>query len=151
MFRGRHTHNIDAKGRVSIPTGYRQELQQVAERPPILTAHDDHLRLVPSEIWSDYEERILSAAEVDPDAAAYVRMVIANAVEAPIDKQGRILVPQYLREMVGLQKEVEFAGVGPHVEIWDAARFRMQLGQVQSNFPEIARKFGAMLPPRQKV
>ena len=93
MFRGRHSHTIDAKGRVSIPAGYRMELQRRSDKAPILTADENCLRLYPFDDWCDYEEKIVKHAEVDPNARDYARLVISGAVEAPIDKQGRVLVP----------------------------------------------------------
>ena len=151
MFRGRHHHTIDAKGRVSIPTAYRQELQQDAERPPFLTAGENHLELYPAEVWRERENKVLAAAEDDIDARDIARMVISSVVEAPIDKQGRILAPQYLREMAGLEKEITLAGFGGHVEVWDTARFRMALSQVQSNFRSISRDLGGSRKPKESI
>jgi MraZ protein len=145
MFRGRHTHSIDAKGRVSIPTAFREELQPVAERAPVLTAHEGCLRLYPHDSWCQLEERILAQADVDPDAQDFVRLVLSSAEPTPIDRQGRILVPQHLREQAGLEREVTIAGVGREVELWDAARFRMVIGQTHANFREISRGVAAKL------
>lgn len=145
MFRGQHSHSIDVKGRVSIPTAYREELQEAADKPPFLTLYENCLRLYPHDDWCAYEARILAEAQVDPDAQDYVRMVISNAVEAPIDKQGRILVPQYLRERAGLEKEVTLAGVGDAVEVWDTPRFRMRLGSTQADFRRISKDFAGRL------
>jgi MraZ protein len=137
MFRGRHGHTIDAKGRVSIPVAYRMELQQRSDQPAFLTADENCLRLYPFEDWCDHERKIVAQAELDPDARDYARLVISGAVEAPIDKQGRILVPQYLRDHAHLEREVTIAGVGHTVEIWDAARFQMNLSQTQATIRSI--------------
>jgi MraZ protein len=147
MFRGRHSHTIDAKGRVSIPVAYRMELQQRSDQPAFLTADENCLRLYPYEDWRDHERKIVAEAALDPDARDYVRLVISGAVEAPMDKQGRILVPQYLREHANLEREVTIAGVGLTVEIWDAARLQVNLSQTQANFraisSEMAKKVGS--------
>lgn len=145
MFRGRHGHSIDVKGRVSIPAAYRQGLQEVAEQPPFLTAADGCLKLYPHDPWCQYEKRILAKAQVDPDAQDFVRMVISNAAETPIDKQGRILVPQYLREHAGLEKEVTLAGVGEVVELWDTARYVMHLSHINANYRSISKEFAGKL------
>ncbi len=137
MFRGRHGHTIDAKGRVSIPVVYRMGLQQRSDQPAFLTADENCLRLYPFEDWCRYESEIVAQAELDPDARDYARLVISGAVEAPIDKQGRILVPQYLRDHAHLEREVTIAGVGHTVEIWDAARFQMNLNQTQASIRSI--------------
>ena len=138
MFRGRHSHAIDVKGRVSIPAGYRMELQRRSDQAPVLTADEDCLRLYPFDDWCDYEEKIVARAEIDPNARDYVRLVISGAVEAPIDKQGRILVPSYLREHANLVKDVTIAGVGLTVELWDTARLQSNLNQTQANFRAIS-------------
>ena len=147
MFRGRHSHTIDAKGRVSIPVAYRMELQQRSDQPAFLTADENCLCLYPFEDWRNHERKIVAKAELDPDARDYARLVISGAVESPLDKQGRILVPQYLREHAYLEREVTIAGVGLTVEICDTARFQMNLKQTQTNFRalsrEIAEKVGS--------
>ncbi len=84
-------------------------------------------------------------AQIDPNARDYVRLVISGAVEAPIDKQGRILVPGYLREHAHLQKDVTIAGVGPTVELWDAARLQGNLNQTQANFRKISSQMAEKL------
>ena len=137
MFRGRHSHTIDAKGRVSIPVAYRMGLQQRSDQPAFITADENCLRLYPFEDWCDHERKIVGQAELDPDARDYARLVISGAVEAPIDKQGRILVPQYLREHAHLEREVTIAGVGHTVEIWDAARFEVNLNQTRTSLRSI--------------
>jgi MraZ protein len=137
MFRGRHSHTIDAKGRVSIPAAYRMGLQQRSDQPAFLTADENCLRLYPFQDWCDHERKIVGQAELDPEARDYARLVISGAVEAPIDKQGRILVPQYLREHAHLEREVTIAGVGHTVEIWDAARFEVNLNQTRTSLRSI--------------
>ena len=73
------------------------------------------------------------------DAQDFVRLVMSRAVETPIDKQGRILLPQYLREHAHIEKDVTFAGVGHTVEIWNTSRLEESLEQTQVNFPALSR------------
>ena len=82
------------------------ELQRRSDQPPILTGDQKCLRLYPADDWNEYEARIVAEAAIDPDAQDFVRLVVSGAVEAPIDKQGRILVPQYLREQAHIEKDV---------------------------------------------
>ena len=105
----------------------------------MLTADHRCLKLYPFEDWCTYEESIVAKAAVDPDAQDFVRLVMSRAGEAPIDKQGRILVPQYLREHAHIEKDVTFAGVGHTVEIWNTSRFEESLEQTQVNFPALSR------------
>jgi MraZ protein len=121
------------------------ELQKRSDQAPILTADEDCLRLYPFTDWCDYEDKIVARAQIDPNARDYVRLVISGAVEAPIDKQGRILVPGYLREHAHLEKDVTIAGVGPTVELWDAARLQGNLNQTQANFRKISSQMAEKL------
>jgi MraZ protein len=114
------------------------ELQQRSDQPAFLTADEDCLCLYPFEDWRNHERKIVAEAELDPDARDYARLVISGAVESPLDKQGRILVPQYLREHAHLEREVTIAGVGLTVEIWDEARLHVNLNQTQASFRSIA-------------
>ena len=121
------------------------ELQTRSDQPPILTGDQKCLRLYPYEDWCGYEKQIVAEAAIDPDAQDYVRLVVSSAVEAPIDKQGRILVPQYLREQAHLQKDVTLAGVGQTVELWDTARLTENLELTQANAREIKTVIAAKL------
>ena len=135
-------HTIDAKNRMSLPAAFRQQLQgksPKASNPPIITnAANACLELYPFEDWEEFEQNIVSIASVDPEAQAYARVKISGASECPIDKQGRILVPPYLREYAKLEREVMVAGVGPRIELWNAARFEENLSQIQARFEGVA-------------
>lgn len=140
-------HTIDTKNRMSLPAGFRQELQRRSDQPPILTNAHECLDLFPFEDWLEFEERIVGIASVDPEAQAYARMMISGATPCPIDKQGRILVPPHLRDHAGLDREVTVAGVGPKIELWDKARFEANLTQTNARYPEMARSVAAKLGP----
>lgn len=138
MFRGRSVHTIDAKGRISIPAGYRVEFERRSERAPILTNLDRCLALYPAEDWERYEQKLLDASPFDPDVTSFRRFMITGASECPIDKQGRILIPPSLREFAGLNKEVVVAGLGSHLELWDKARFDAELAKTQAQYDAIS-------------
>jgi MraZ protein len=116
------------------------ELQRRSDQPPILTADETCLRLYPFDDWCDHERKIVRQAELDPDARDYARLVISGAVESPVDKQGRILVPQYLREHANLERDVTLAGVGLTVELWDTGRLLENLNQTQTNVRPISKE-----------
>jgi MraZ protein len=148
MFRGRFVHTIDAKNRMSLPVGFRQELlRRDPDHPPIITNAHQCLELHPFQDWEDYERQIVGMATIDPKAQAYARMMVSGAIECPIDKQGRILVPPHLREFAGLDRDVTVAGVGTKIELWDTARFETNLIQTQANFEDMARSLAAKLEP----
>ena len=138
MFRGRSVHTIDSKNRMSIPSGFRVELERRSERAPILTNQNTCLALYPYEDWCEFEDRLVSLSAVDPDVQAFARFMVSGANECPIDKQGRILVPSTLREFANLDRHVMVAGVGNHLEFWDKARFDEELTKTQARFSEIS-------------
>ena len=138
MFRGRHVHTIDSKGRLSIPAGYRVDIQRRSENASILTNDKGCLALYPYEDWIDIEESLAALSQVRPQTKAYMRFVVSGAVECPFDSQGRILIPPHLREHGRLEREVTIAGVGPRIEIWDKALFDQELARTVAQFDEIA-------------
>lgn len=142
MFRGRFSHTIDTKGRVSIPSGFRVELQRRSERAPIVTngvtEAGECLWLYPYEDWCDFENRIVNLAPDNLDVQAYVRFMVSGATECPIDNQGRTLLPQFLRDYAKLQREVTIAGVGTRIELWNKSLFDEDQSRTQVNFQRIA-------------
>jgi len=138
MFRGRFVHTMDSKGRISIPQGFRLELQRQSEGAPILTNSDQCLLLFPSEEWRAFEEQIVGLSSFEPDVLDFGRMMISGASECPIDAQGRILVPPVLREHARLEREAVIAGCGQRLELWDKGRFDANLQKTQARFLEIS-------------
>ena len=140
MFRGRFVHNVDTKGRVAIPASFRAELSRRSERPPILTNMLECLALYPYDDWASFEERLVSVDPLMLEGQDMQRFMISGATDTPLDSQGRILIPPYLREHAKLEREVTLAGVGPRIEIWDKTRFDEQLARTQERFREISQE-----------
>jgi MraZ protein len=142
MFRGRFSHTIDAKGRVSIPSGFRLELQTHSEQAPIVTngvtEAGECLWLYRYEDWCEYESRLVGLAPDNLDVQSYVRFMVSGATECPIDGQGRTLLPAFLREHAQLGRDVTIAGVGARIEIWNKALFDENQSRTQENFQRIA-------------
>ena len=82
MFRGRHDHTMDKKGRLSIPSGFRMELQRRSENAPILTNYRDHLVLHAASDWAQKERELLEMSELQPDVQNYQRFIVSGAVRA---------------------------------------------------------------------
>jgi len=137
MFRGRYEHSIDAKGRMSIPSGFRVEIERRSERPPILTNYQDHLALHPADEWEKVEQNLLEKSALQPEVQNYRRFIVSGAVECPIDKQGRILIPAYLREHAALKNKATVAGVLDRIEIWEPSRFAENHQLTLHRLPEI--------------
>jgi MraZ protein len=131
---------MDAKGRISIPAGLRVELQVEKDRPPFLTNLADcpALGLYAHDHWLEIEHRLETMSQIQPEVQSFRRLFVSGAVESPIDAQGRVLIPQHLREHAGLAREVIIAGVGRRIEIWDKARFDEELQQTRDRSREIS-------------
>jgi len=137
MFRGRQSHKMDPKGRLSIPLNYRNDLMASSENPAILTNMSKCLALYPYEAFVKQEQELEAKSSFQPETEAYRRFLISGAVECPFDSQGRILVPQHLREHARLEREVTIAGVGSYIEIWDKTLFDQEIDRTHANLHEI--------------
>lgn len=120
MFMGEYNHTIDAKGRLIIPSKFRDTL---GDEFVVTKGLDGCLFVYDNTEWSAFEEKLKSLPLTNKDARQFVRFFLAGATLAEVDKQGRILVPANLREFAGLEKEVVLVGVASRVEIWSKARW----------------------------
>jgi len=125
MFPGRHIHAMDSKGRVSIPSGFRETLLRDYddERLIITNFFDNCLRAYPLLDWQKIVAKVSKLSIVNPQALAFERFFISGATECAPDKQGRILLPASLREFAGISKSVVLAGMSYYFELWDERRW----------------------------
>ena len=120
MFMGEYSHTLDAKGRLIIPAKFRHQLGDKF----VVTRWMEHaLRAMPMPIWEKLETQLNELPLGKKEARQFKRFVLAGAMEAEIDKQGRIIVPANLREYAGLEKDIIVTGSGDSFEIWQAARW----------------------------
>jgi MraZ protein len=125
MFRGQFEHAIDAKGRTSLPSRYRDVLGGGNDLRLVVTRalFDRCLHLYPMRAWEELEAKIAEMPQFDPNVVAFRRRYLSAAVECELDKQGRILIPPGLREYAELAKEVIWAGMGRTAELWSRERW----------------------------
>lgn len=115
MLMGTHQNQIDAKNRVIIPAKFRDELGGKC----ILTRGLDACLVVfPMQSWDEQQRKLASLPRSDEKARAFLRYTYANAVDCDIDKQGRIVIPQFLRETAKIEKELVTIGMLDRIEIW---------------------------------
>jgi MraZ protein len=138
MFRGHTLRNQDAKGRIMLPPDFREVvLWMVAGGELVLTNFDDCVAVYPLPEWESIEQSFAKLSMTNRRFRDFQRFFISGATPVTMDKQGRILVPPYLREYADLRKEIVLAGVGRKFEIWDKARFEAQRTAVQDDFDGI--------------
>ena len=115
MFLGEYTHTIDEKGRLTLPAKYRTDL---ASGVVVTRGLDKCLVVFPMEEWRKLSDKVDALPLTDMQAREFRRLLFSGAVDAELDKQGRVLLPQYLREYAGLNGNVIVTGLNTHMEIW---------------------------------
>lgn len=130
MFRGEYQHAIDEKGRLIIPSRFREEL---GDRFIATKGLDNCIWVFPFAEWESMEAKLLTLQITRPDARAFVRFFSSGATECTFDKQGRILIPASLREYAGLEREVVVIGVITRAEIWSKSRWEEYSRQLSSD------------------
>jgi MraZ protein len=138
MFRGRSRHTLDEKGRLAIPTRFREVLDKDGDGCLVVTNQDACLWAFTRGDWRVIEEKAANLPQFHPAAHTYLRYFISGAVECQI-KQGRITIPLDLREIAGLKKEVVLVGELKRFEIWDKDRWEEEFQRVKASFPEVSK------------
>jgi len=119
VFRGVFEHQIDAKGRTSLPAKLREVLVGTYdERLIVTTALDDCLHAYPVREWEQLEAALAKRNPMEPGVKTLMRLYVASAQECPLDKLGRLLIPTTLRQHAGLEKDVVWAGMVKVIELW---------------------------------
>ncbi len=116
MFFGEYEHTIDVKGRIIIPARLREAL---GDSFMITKGLDGCLSVYPMEQWAEFEAKLQALPLNQPSARAFARFFFSGATEGELDKQGRVMLPQNLREYAKLEKDIVIAGAGSRLEIWD--------------------------------
>lgn len=116
MFMGEYNHTIDAKGRLIIPSKFRDAL---GNDFVVTKGLEGCLFVFEKYEFDTFIDKLNEKSDLEAKVRKIKRFFISGAQEAELDKQGRILVPAVLREHASLEKDVVFAGVGGHIEIWD--------------------------------
>ena len=124
MLLGEYNYNLDAKGRVFVPAKLRDDL---GETFVVAKSMDKCVSVYSLSMWEKYVEKLNSIPEM---RARYIRrFVYSSATEASCDAQGRVVLPQGLREHAGLDKELVIIGAGDHAEIWDVATWNSYMSE----------------------
>lgn len=135
MFMGEYSHNIDAKGRLIIPSKFRDEL---GEQIVITRGLDGCLYIYTSEQWETIYQDLLRLPTTNKDARMYVRMMTSKATLCELDAQGRILIPSTLISIAKIEKECRIVGVASHVEVWAKEVWEAVDDEANANFEDIA-------------
>lgn len=116
MFIGEYSHNLDEKGRLAVPKKFRSALSKGAV---VTRGLDNCLFLYTRDEWKKLADKLANLPFAQANTRAFARLMLAGAMDVSVDKQGRIVLPEYLRRFAGLNKEVVVAGLYNRLEIWD--------------------------------
>lgn len=116
MFLGEYQHSLDTKGRLIVPAKFRDGL---GESFVVTKGLDSCLFAYPKREWEIFEDKLKQLPLTNPGARKFVRFFFAGAIECDLDNQGRIMIPQNLREYASLKKDIVSIGVNNRVEIWN--------------------------------
>ncbi len=141
MFIGEYQHNLDSKGRLAIPVKFRAKLEAGA----IITRGLDRCLFVfANKEWEQLVEKLVKLPLAQANSRAFVRLMLAGAVDSKLDSQGRILIPDYLRKYANLKKQVVIAGLYSRIEIWDAEIWQQYKQKTESQSEEVAERLSEL-------
>lgn len=141
MFLGEYAHTIDEKGRLAIPMKFRAALMSGAV---VTRGIDRCLSLYTKQSWEGVAHKIASLPVSKKNTRAFARHMLAGAMDVEIDRQGRMMLPDYLRAYASVKKKVVIAGLADRLEIWDAATWQKSKAETEKGSDEIAEQLGEL-------
>lgn len=133
-FRSRSEHTLDTKGRLNIPSRFREVLRDAYTESLVVTNWQKSLKAYPVAEWKKVEDKLINKAPSLPGFSDFVRYVISGVIECPLDKQGRILLPLAMRSEFGIGSEVVLNGMLDHFEIWDKGTWQDETRRTRDKF-----------------
>ncbi len=121
MFLGQYTYTLDSKGRITIPAAFRKALD--GEKVVVTRGLDRCLTLYPLAVWNEIAAKVNALPITDPKGRALRRLLFADAVDAVLDRQGRLLLPERLRDYAGLERDIVIVGLDRFIELWEPQRW----------------------------
>ena len=141
MFIGEYQHIVDEKGRLAVPLKFRKQLSKGAV---VTRGLDKCLFIYDALEWQKLAEKLAALPLSQANARAFARLMLAGAMDVDVDKQGRVMLPEYLRQYAGLGKEVVVAGLYNRFEIWDRKVWSTYKAQTEKDSNEIAERMGTL-------
>jgi len=141
MFIGEYQHSIDPKKRLAVPSKFRGELKN---KVIVTRGLDKCLFVYPVKVWDELASKLGTLPVGEAATRSFIRLTLAGAIDVEVDKQGRILIPDFLKEYAGLNKNVTIAGVYDRLEIWDEKKWSEYKKHAEKNTDEIAEQLGKL-------
>lgn len=141
MFLGQYEHSIDSKGRLTLPAKFRPGLEAGVV---VTLGLDGCLFAFPRARWKELADRIEALPITNPDARQFSRLMFAHADDSLLDRQGRVLIPAYLREYAQLESQVIVIGLSSRIELWNPARWQEMRSQTVEQGAMIAQHLAGL-------
>lgn len=141
MFIGEFRHSLDDKGRLAIPVKFRGDLESGAI---VTRGLDGCLYVYTAPEWQKLADKLAALPMSQSKARAFARLMLAGAMDVETDKQGRVVLPDYLRKYAGLKKNVVIAGLYNHLELWDEKTWNAYKAKTEKDSGDIAEELGGM-------
>ncbi|MFO7806894.1 MAG: division/cell wall cluster transcriptional repressor MraZ [Candidatus Moraniibacteriota bacterium] len=141
MFIGEYKHSIDTKKRLALPSKFRRSFKNKAV---VTRGLDNCLFVYPMKEWEKIAEKLGNMPVGESATRSFVRLMLAGAIDVELDSQGRVLVPDYLKEYAGLDKEVIIAGLFNRLEIWNKKSWDKYKENAEKNQDKIAEELGKL-------
>jgi MraZ protein len=141
MYWGEFSSRLDEKGRITVPRRFREAMNTLGHFVWYLTVgYDGALFMFHREEWERLCKRARAGSSIDPDTIHFRRVLFGSAFEVRPDNQGRVPIPETLRDHAGLNKETVIIGLDGHIEVWDRDAWRAYRQQQVANLPEMAKR-----------
>jgi MraZ protein len=141
MFLGEFAHSLDSKGRLAIPARFRLQL---GEGAIVTRGLDGCLVIYPAQEWQEYAEKLDKLPSTQPDVRNFKRFIFSGATECEFDRQGRVLIPAFLREYAALDETAVVVGQFSKVEIWSQSRWDTARPKVEEEGEQIAERLSGL-------
>ena len=141
MFIGEYHHSVDDKGRMAVPAKFRGKLQKGAV---VTKGLDNCLVIYPKTEWEQLAQKLSSLPISQANTRAFSRLMLAGAMDIELDKQGRMIIPEYLRKYGNLEKKVVVAGLYNRLEIWDKDAWEAYRTDTEAESNQIAEQLGEL-------
>jgi MraZ protein len=141
MFIGEYLHSIDLKKRMAVPSKFRADLKN---KVVVTRGLDKCLFVYPMKVWEDIAGKLGTLPVGESATRSFIRLMLAGAVDVEVDKQGRILIPDFLKSYAGLGRNVIVTGIYNRLEIWDEKKWQEYKKKAEKNTDEIAEQLGKL-------
>ncbi len=141
MFIGEYSHSVDLKKRLALPSKFRGEL---GNRVVVTRGLDGCLFVYPMKVWEEIASKLGNLPVGESGTRSFIRLMLSGAVDTELDSQGRVLLPEYLKNDAGLKKDVAIVGVYNRLEIWDEDAWKKYKQNAEKNTGKIAEELGKL-------